>query len=124
MGIGGKHIPSLGHVLVSGNALLSGSGLTGMLVANGISGNASLLWLDIYTVSISTSDTVAETIMLSDGTSSVTYYIGGGVAAPPINDSSSVPYRFKTSAPLMCSANGISGSAKTSVAVRGVLSTT
>lgn len=116
-----KHIPSLGHQLAYGNAILQAGGLTAILVPNGISGNATNTWLDIYGVDISSSDTTAQTVTLSDGVQTVTYY----VASPsPIDSNCPVPIRFLPGVPLMCSAGaGTSGKA-ISVVVRGVFSGT
>lgn len=116
----GKHIPSFGQQLAMGNAVLSSGGLTALLVPNGISGNAAR-WLDIYGIDITGSDTVPQSITLSDGVTSIVYY----VASPsPVDASTEVPTRFGYGLPLYCSAQVITGGKNFAILVRGVLSST
>lgn len=121
MPIFGKHIPPVGQANVWGQATLQAGGLSVMLIPNGISGNNTARWLDVYGLDISSSDTVPQQVTLSDGVNSVTYY----VAAPsPIDSNCPVPFRFRQGAPLMCSAGGGTSGKAISVVVRGVLSST
>lgn len=117
----GKHIPSLGQQLAYGNAILQAGGLTAMLVPNGVSGQSTSFWLDVYGIDVSSSDTAAQTIVLSDGHTSVTYY----VASPsPIDSNCPVPVRFRQGAPLYASAGACTSGKAISVVVRGVYAST
>lgn len=116
----GKHIPSHGQQIALGNVVLTPSGLTALLVPNGISGN-SARWLDIYDFDISSSDTAAQQVTLSDGVTSVVYF----VASPsPVDSNCCVPARFGYGLPLYVSAGTITTAKAISVVVRGVLSST
>jgi hypothetical protein len=117
----GKHIPSFGQQLAFGNATLQAGGLTALLVPNGISGQSTSFWLDIYGIDISSSDSTAQTVTLSDGVTTVTYY----VASPsPIDSNCPVPVRFRQGAPLYASAGAGTSGRAISVVVRGVYAST
>jgi hypothetical protein len=121
MGKFGKHIPSFGQQIVYGSAILAAGSLTGLLIANGISGNSTARWLDVYGVDISSTDTTPQTITLSDGANTVQWVC----ASPtPISTGGVTPYRFRTGAPLYCSASAGTSGKQMSVVVRGVLSST
>lgn len=77
-------------------------------------------WTDIYTVHATTNDTASETITVSDGTTTLTYFVGGNVGGnnPPLYDQSSVPVRFKKGAIVTVAANAVTALKGTQVILR------
>ena len=115
----GKHVTPGGQQLTWGAAALTNGAITGMLVANGISGADANMFLDVYGVAITSSDTVQK-VTLSDGVNTVSWQVG----ASPVADNCATPYRFRKGQPLMVSAGAVTSGKEIDVCVRGVLSRT
>jgi hypothetical protein len=116
-----KAIGPLGQQQIWGSAVLTSSGLTAQVAyPGGVQGGVAP-FADVYSVSISSSDTVVQTVTLSDGVNSVTWQVG----ATPVADEAIVPYRFAGGGPgLVASAGAVSGGAAIDVTVRGIVSRT
>lgn len=121
----GKKVPADGFQQAWQNVLLTSSGLTAQVFpAGGTSGStpgANPLWLDVYGVAITSNDTAIEQVTLSDGSNSVTWFVG---APSGIVDVGPMPYRFNAKAPLVVSAGAVTAAKTISVAVRGVVAGT
>ncbi len=83
-------------------------------------------WTDIYSIVSTTNETAIETLTISDGTTTLTYFVGGGGATtnPPIIDQSSIPVRFRKGAAITVAANAVTAGKSIAVNVRGLTSKT
>jgi hypothetical protein len=81
-------------------------------------------WSDVYSIVISTNDTTADVITISDGTTNLVYLIGGGAPNPPIMDQGTIPVRFKKGTAITATASTITGGKTIIINVRGLTSKT
>ena len=111
----------LGKPLASGQASLSNATLSATLFVTGANG-----WLDLYTLHITSTDSAVNTVTVSDGTTTLTYYVGGnpGGNNVPVYDQCSVPVRFKKGATVTVAAGAISSGKTVQVLARGLFSMT
>jgi hypothetical protein len=81
-------------------------------------------WSDIYSLAISSDDTAVERVTISDGTTSLVYYVGGGAANPPILDQAEIPVRFGKGLAITATASAVTAGKHIAVNLRGLTSKT
>lgn len=83
-------------------------------------------WTDAYTISITSDETVTRSLTISDGTTTLTYAVGGNATGqnPPIIDAASVPVRFGKGATITANATAITAGKHVFVALRSLTSKT
>lgn len=115
----------MGFFAQAGKPLFNGSALLvpGTLAANLFVPLASN-WTDVYSIVISTNDTAVQQVTLSDGTTSLSYFVGGGANNPVIIDQGATPVRFKMGATIAVTAGAITTGKTIAVNIRGLVSRT
>lgn len=83
-------------------------------------------WTDIYAVQISSNDTSSNTITITDGTTTLTYLVGGnaGGSNPPVFDQGTIPVRFKPGGAITVASTGVTSGKNVQVSIRGLFSKT
>ena len=77
---------------------------------------------DIYSIVITTNDTATESVTVSDGVTTLTYFVGGSATNPPTVDQASVPVRFKKGTAITVTANAVTAAKTIAINVRGLSS--
>lgn len=82
--------------------------------------------IDVYEVQINTNETALRTVTLSDGTFTVSYYVGGGAGGrnPSTIDDACVPIRFRPGQPITATASAVTGGTSIVVSVRAIVTAT
>jgi hypothetical protein len=110
----------LGKHLANGSATLI-NGAPSATLFTPIAGE----WTDIYSIVISTDDTSIDLVTVSDGTTSLVYYVGGGSGGnPPVVDQASVPVRFGKGIAITATASSVTAGKHIAVNIRGLTSKT
>lgn len=111
----------LGKTMVNGSAVL----IPGTLTLTLYTAQATE-WVDVYSITIVSNETTSRVITVSDGTTSLTYLIGGTVGGsnPPVIDQGSIPVRFKKGAVLTATASSLTVSTTVVVNIRALVSKT
>lgn len=86
------YFAQMGKPMHQGTAQL-GPGSTSFVVNNPITDE----WTDFYSIAISTNETTVRALTITDGSTTLTYYVGGaaGGTNPPVFDQGTIPVRFK-----------------------------
>lgn len=77
---------------------------------------------DIYSIVITTNDTATQLVTVSDGVTTLTYFVGGAATNPPTVDQASVPVRFKKGTAITVTAGAVTAAKTIAVNVRGLSS--
>ena len=109
----------LGKPLRFGSLLLIPGTLTGNLLVPLVDE-----WTDIYTIVVTTNDTAVLQVTISDGTTSIVYFVGGSTSNPPVLDQGSTPIRFRKGATIVATASAITAAKSVAINVRGLSSKT
>lgn len=110
-----------GKPLVSNVATLANGALSAVLVPPPTGG-----WFELYVLHITSTDTAINTVTVSDGTTTITYFTGGmpGGNNIPIYDQASIPVRFGKGATVTVAANAITAGKNVQVLARGLFTRT
>jgi|CZKU01.1.fsa_nt_gi hypothetical protein len=109
-----------GRHLFSGSFTLVNGTLTGTLYTP-----LTDEWADAYEIGATTDESAAtRTLTISDGTTTLTYFVGGGATNAPLVDHAAVPVRFKKGTAITVSVNAVTAGKHIAVAVRGLTSKT
>lgn len=83
-------------------------------------------WIDLYTIHITSNDTAAQSVVVTDGTTTLTYFTGGASGGNnfPIFDQGTVPVRFTKGATLTVTASPVTAGKTVQVNVRGLFNNT
>jgi hypothetical protein len=82
-------------------------------------------WTDVYSIVATTDETATETLTISDGTTTLTYYVGGTTGQnTPLVYQSSIPVRFRKGTAITVSVNAVTAGKHIAVNIRGLTSTT
>lgn len=118
----------MSFLATNGKGLVSAS----VTLTNGAPNSAAAIaavagaFTDIYTVVITTNETAVRTVTLTDGVTSISYYVGGSAAGVnvPVFDQGSVPLRFKPNTAVQVNATTVTAATQIYVNIRGVRSNT
>lgn len=111
----------LGKPMFNGSVLLVPGTLSGV-VYTPVTGS----WSDVYSIVITTNETAVRTVTISDGTTTLTYFVGGGTggANPPVLDQGTTPVRFKAGTAITVTVAAMTAATTIAVNVRGLVSKT
>lgn len=78
-------------------------------------------FVDAYSVVITTNDTATQLVTVSDGVTTLTYFVGGATTGnPPVVDQASVPVRFKKGTAITVTASAVTAAKTIAVNIRGL----
>lgn len=104
-----------GHALFSGSATLTNSTTSALLYSA-----SANIWPDLYQVAISTNDTTIQQVTITDGTTTLIYFVGGSASNPPVVDQASIPVRFVKGATITATAGAVTAGKSIAVNIRGL----
>jgi hypothetical protein len=93
----------LGKHMVNGSVTLTSGAPSAVIFTP-----ASDEWTDLYELAVTTDDSAIRSLTVSDGTTILTYAVGGTTGQnPPLVDQSSIPVRFKKGTAITVTASAV-----------------